>query len=191
MAQNKNTTLVVGLVSLLLVGTTAFFVIKSIKKKSNELEPQPFPPQPTPPQSTPEKKKAQIIIGDTINAGIGEPVREKTGLGGFLDSISNIFKTKDAQSSTTAFSNFKFPIRRGQKGENVKKLQQLILSINTKALPKFGADGDFGSETATALTKLIGKDSIDNQADLDKLKNVGYQTASKIALNMASGFRLY
>jgi len=38
---------------------------------------------------------------------------------------------------------------------------------------------------------LIGKDSIDNQADLDKLKNVGYQTASKIALNMASGFKLY
>jgi hypothetical protein len=187
MAQNKNTTLVVGLVSLLLVGTTAYFVIKSIKKRSNEVEPQP----PFPPQPTPEKKKAQIIIGDTINAGIGEPIEQKTGLGGFLDSISNIFKQRTTESGKDPFSNFKFPIRRGQKGENVKKLQQLILSINTRALPKFGADGDFGSETASALTKLIGKDSIDNQADLDKLKNVGYQTASKIALNMASGFKLY
>ena len=68
MAQNKNTTLVVGVVALLLVGTTAFFVIKAIKKKGSQNEPEPLPPQPTP-----EKKKAQIFVGDTISAGIGQP----------------------------------------------------------------------------------------------------------------------
>jgi uncharacterized protein YidB (DUF937 family) len=64
MAQNKNT-LIIGGVSLLLVGTFAFFVIKSIKKKSSQqLGEKP---------SAPEKKKTQIIIEDTISAGIGKP----------------------------------------------------------------------------------------------------------------------
>ena len=62
--KNKNA-LILGGVSLLLVGTFAFFVIKSIKKKSDST--------PTPTPNTPDRKKAQIIIGDTISAGIGKP----------------------------------------------------------------------------------------------------------------------
>jgi peptidoglycan hydrolase-like protein with peptidoglycan-binding domain len=48
-----------------------------------------------------------------------------------------------------------FPLKKGSKGETVKKLQEaLITKYGAKTLPKYGADGDFGSETVNALTKL-------------------------------------
>lgn len=48
-----------------------------------------------------------------------------------------------------------FPLSRGSKGENVKKLQEaLIAKYGKSTLPKYGADGDFGSEMVAALKKL-------------------------------------
>jgi hypothetical protein len=48
-----------------------------------------------------------------------------------------------------------FPLKKGSKGETVKKLQDaLITKYGKQTLPKYGADGDFGSETVSALTKL-------------------------------------
>lgn len=47
-----------------------------------------------------------------------------------------------------------FPLKKGSKGPNVKGLQQaLIAKYGAGVLPKFGADGDFGSETVAALKK--------------------------------------
>ena len=47
-----------------------------------------------------------------------------------------------------------FPLKKGSKGENVKLLQQALINKFGKAiLPKYGADGDFGSETQNALKK--------------------------------------
>ncbi len=48
-----------------------------------------------------------------------------------------------------------FPLKKGSKGENVRSLQEaLITKYGKQTLPKFGADGDFGSEMVTALKKL-------------------------------------
>lgn len=48
-----------------------------------------------------------------------------------------------------------FPLKKGSKGESVKRLQEaLITKYGKSVLPKYGADGDFGSETVSALTKL-------------------------------------
>lgn len=48
-----------------------------------------------------------------------------------------------------------FPLKRGSRGENVRAFQQaLIDSYGKKILPRFGADGQFGSEMAAALKKL-------------------------------------
>lgn len=44
-------------------------------------------------------------------------------------------------------------LRRGDKGEAVKELQSLLIK-NGFDLPKYGADGDFGTETETAVKKL-------------------------------------
>lgn len=48
-----------------------------------------------------------------------------------------------------------FPLKKGSKGDNVRKLQEALITKYGKAtLPKYGADGDFGSELLNALKKL-------------------------------------
>lgn len=44
-------------------------------------------------------------------------------------------------------------LRKGMKGEQVRLLQQNLMSIGI-ALPKYGADGDFGDETRNAVIKF-------------------------------------
>lgn len=65
---------------------------------------------------------------------------------------------KVAKSSTTYVppaSAASFPLKKGSKGAAVKKLQEALLAkYGAQTLPKYGADGDFGSETFNALTKL-------------------------------------
>lgn len=48
-----------------------------------------------------------------------------------------------------------FPLKKGSKGPLVKQLQQALIASKGKSiLPKYGADGDFGTETVNALKKL-------------------------------------
>lgn len=61
-----------------------------------------------------------------------------------------------------------YPLKKGSKGSNVKAIQELILKIDSTLLPKFGADGDFGSETEAAVKKLLNKTSVDGN-DYGKL----------------------
>jgi hypothetical protein len=65
-----------------------------------------------------------------------------------------------------------FPLKKGSKGKAVTDLQNLILKIDAKLLPRFGADGDFGSETEAAVLKLLGKKTVDGQADLNRLRDI-------------------
>jgi peptidoglycan hydrolase-like protein with peptidoglycan-binding domain len=59
-------------------------------------------------------------------------------------------------------SNDDFPLQKGSKGANVKALQQaLITKYGKSILPKYGADGDFGTETINALKKSGLPESID------------------------------
>ncbi len=60
--------------------------------------------------------------------------------------------TKKGGVKSTANDNF--PLKKGSKGETVRQLQQaLINKYGNSILPKYGADGDFGSETFNALKK--------------------------------------
>jgi hypothetical protein len=96
----KNTTLVVGAIALVLVGTAGFFVYKALSKT---------PPTPPTPEPTPApKKKATIIVGDLESGGIGtstlpplatQPIAgNDLGLGEIVGSwfgnLSNIFTPK-------------------------------------------------------------------------------------------------
>jgi len=55
-----------------------------------------------------------------------------------------------------------FPLKRGSKNEQVKQLQEALISKYGKSiLPKYGADSSFGSEMAAALKKLGLPASID------------------------------
>lgn len=62
-----------------------------------------------------------------------------------------------------------YPLKKGSKNSVVGQLQNLLLSCNPKALPKYGADNDFGTETETALLKYTGKKTVDSQAELYKI----------------------
>ena len=72
-----------------------------------------------------------------------------------------ISRTPKATSSSPSYSIPKpattssaFPLKKGNKGENVRLLQEsLIAKYGKTILPKYGADGDFGGETANALKK--------------------------------------
>jgi hypothetical protein len=73
-------------------------------------------------------------------------------------------RTKPASSSVTADAadNGDFPLRKGSKGDKVRQLQKALLAKYGKSiLPKYGADGDFGSETAAALKKTGLSASVD------------------------------
>lgn len=65
------------------------------------------------------------------------------------------------QTHTTTVPKDSFPLSKGSKGDNVKVLQDALIAKYGKAiLPKYGADGDFGSEMVTALKKVGLPESI-------------------------------
>lgn len=72
--------------------------------------------------------------------------------------------------------NDDFPLKKGSKGAKVKELQGYILKKDPKALPRFGADGDFGNETESWLQFLFQKLSVKNQAELDEIKKQSLPT---------------
>lgn len=82
---------------------------------------------------------------------------------------------------TTTSRTDNFPLKRGSKGARVRALQVYILNKDKNALPKFGADGDFGKETEDALIKLFGKKEIFDQAELNAI-----QEASKPVFTQGS-----
>lgn len=59
-----------------------------------------------------------------------------------------------------------FPLKKGSKGALVQRLQ---LAIGIDKLPKFGADGDFGTETQNALKAVTGKSQVDSLAEIDAI----------------------
>lgn len=64
-------------------------------------------------------------------------------------------RTTSYTPSPTVERTDSFPLLKGSKGENVKRLQEaLITKYGKQVLPKYGADGDFGSEVVAALKKL-------------------------------------
>jgi hypothetical protein len=72
---------------------------------------------------------------------------------------ANTIPPKPRGTPITSFSKSKddpsgFPLKRGSKGTSVRLLQEaLINKYGQSILPKFGADGSFGSELVNALKK--------------------------------------
>ena len=57
-----------------------------------------------------------------------------------------------SSGSHTQSRNDDFPLKKGSKGDRVRALQQAVIDkYGSSALPKYGADSDFGTETANAL----------------------------------------
>lgn len=104
-----------------------------------------------------KKKKDEKKNGD-----LDEVLKANTSPVNIETSVYTTPKTKATISKTTptftipkpATVTSDFPLKKGSKGNNVRLLQEaLITKYGKTILPKYGADGDFGTETANALKK--------------------------------------
>jgi hypothetical protein len=65
-----------------------------------------------------------------------------------------------------------FPLQKGSTGKSVIDLQEALINYDKSLLPRFGADGDFGSETEAAVVKVLGKKIVSSRAEIDKIKKM-------------------
>ncbi len=79
-----------------------------------------------------------------------------------VSSARSTPKPSPAPAAALPSDDADFPLRRGSKGAKVRLLQKaLIAKYGKSLLPKHGADGGFGAETAAALKKVGLPGSVD------------------------------
>ena len=115
------------------------------------------------------KNTTKIIAGVLLAGGVFflikylMPKKDK-------DKKDDTTPKKDETTTTNKPVSSSFPLKKGSRGTLVKQVQTLLMKLDSKNLPKFGADGSFGTETETAIQKELGKKTIDSQADIDALQ---------------------
>jgi hypothetical protein len=180
---NSNTGKIVGvsILSLLLLGTATYFIIKGSKKRQ-------LPPLDEDLlkklKGKDQQKETDVVEEQTTTQG-----------GNIFDAIKKAIQGSLQTKDKSTFSGFTFPIRFGQTGDNVKRLQKLLLTYDKNILPKHGDDGVFRNETREALSKIIAKNQVDNQADIDaiesKIKEKAGQLMSGAFINQSLGLKLF
>ena len=181
---NKGQIIGISILSVILLGTATYFIIKGSKKKQ-------FPPI--------DDKKPKVADQPNTTQVVDEKTTTQTTqtnqVTNFFDTIRNAIQGGLNTKDESTIKGFTFPIKFGQRNDSVKKLQQLILSYDNRLLPKYGADGDFGNETRDALSKIISKKQIDNQADLDalvlKIKEKASGIMTGAIINQSLGLKLF
>jgi len=99
-------------------------------------------------------------------------------IGGYLVIRNLLGKSSSATTVSTVptlptqITAQDFPIKKGSKGDKVREIQQIWVGIDSNGLPKYGVDGDFGSETESALFRYLNKKSVDNQDDMITLNGL-------------------
>lgn len=77
-----------------------------------------------------------------------------------------------------------FPMSFGSRGEKVKQLQRALMTLFPGSLPRYGADGIWGSETETAL-KNNKQPTVIRKADFDRI--IGAAASGKPITQTSSG----
>ncbi|HCA83926.1 MAG TPA: hypothetical protein DEP18_09060 [Flavobacteriales bacterium] len=91
----------------------------------------------------------------------------------------------NTSTPTTPVRKDEFPLKKGSKGERVKAVQDALLYKYGKTiLPKYGADGDFGSELEAGLTKAGYPKQID-----ESLYNIILKSGSLNAKSTATNLK--
>jgi hypothetical protein len=99
-----------------------------------------------------KKKQSKTADIDTLINSMQTPVVTAPVYTALQPKINAV---KTNAPSTASLRTDEFPLKKGSKGANVKKLQEALLAkYGSSILPKYGADADFGSETVNALKKL-------------------------------------
>lgn len=79
----------------------------------------------------------------------------------------NLPPNADFHKLSTNKEDDEVSLSRGDDGHAVKKFQQALLKWNSNALPQYGADGDFGSETEAWVKKYQRAAHIDQTGRID------------------------
>ncbi len=87
---------------------------------------------------------------------------KKSGNGGTMPTDKAPVKSPAKSTVTQSV----YPLKKGSKGDLVVYLQTAIGASN---LPKYGIDGDFGTETENAVKKYLLKKTVASNADVDKI----------------------
>lgn len=97
--------------------------------------------------------------GDTVECSNGVTITKPMKKGRWTHwAVSKLFEkdlkgyTPPAKEPAKEQENVR-TLKRGSKGEEVRKVQQMLLERGYK-LPKYGADGDFGAETEKAVKQF-------------------------------------
>jgi hypothetical protein len=107
----------------------------------------------TPVQDPIPEYKPNTPSPQETNNSYSPPYINTNSGGGKSDTGGNTNSNTNYNSSPKP--NKDFPLKRGSRGEKVKQLQLALIATNgASILPKYGADGDFGSELVNALRKL-------------------------------------
>jgi len=135
---------------------------------------------------TKKDKKAKVDLDAVLQTEDNPPVT--------VEPITP--RPKKSTTANASASPEGFPLKKGSKGEKVRLLQEALIAKNGKnILPRYGADGDFGTETTNALKKL-GLATVISQStfnvlvqgtavDKSQLAQKLYQAASKKDFNTA------
>ena len=70
-------------------------------------------------------------------------------------------------------------LSKGDKGLNVKFLQQLLLAWDSACLPKFGADSDFGGETEDAVKEFQKNKGLEPTGSIDFMTSIALSVFAK------------
>lgn len=101
-----------------------------------------------------------------------------------LQEGSSSSAASSGSSSQPASRNDNFPLRKGSKGAKVMQMQLALISKYGKSvLPKYGADGDFGSETQSAL-KDNGLPTVIDEAQFKVITKGNTLDAEQVAENL-------
>jgi hypothetical protein len=98
-----------------------------------------------------KKRQAKTNDLDSLITKVQEPVIPKTS----IVPVKSKPKLPAYTPNQIPEKTDGFPLTKGSKGEAVRKLQEaLIAKYGSQILPKYGVDGDFGSEVLNALKKV-------------------------------------
>lgn len=120
----------------------------------------------------PKTKKALLIllplvVGGAVivylNRSKSKPKADRSDPGD--TDLADLHKT-----SLVGGTSSQYPLKLGSRGDLVAALQNaLIAAYGKTVLPKYGADGDWGGETDTAVKAKLGISQIDSRDQFDKI----------------------
>ncbi len=109
--------------------------------------------------------KTALWIGLPLLAGVAIIFwvnrRRKSDMSAAPDTVP---ESNESASTLVVNDPSVFPLKAGSNGQIVEKLQKALMSAyGASTLPKYGADGDWGSETTNAMKNNLGITSITSQ----------------------------